>query len=177
MKAKNGISLIVLVITIVVIIILAAAVILSLNNNNPINNSRVATISQTRDNLESAISMYLSNKFAKYSGDYDALQILSAQKVLNGTAEGNAITGETAVITLPTTTAGNTLTVDGTVYYKLNVNATKEKVEIDLTKEQGVTWYVAPYSGKVFAKFDTIPSYLKNSDGTVVDTVKNFVTQ
>ena len=60
MKNKQGISLIVLIVTIIVIIILAAAVILTLNNNNPIDSSRVANLTDSRANINSAISLYAS---------------------------------------------------------------------------------------------------------------------
>lgn len=65
MKAKNGISLIVLVITIVVIIILAAAVILSLGENNPINDSKVASLLNNKDNVQSAMVNAISARLAK----------------------------------------------------------------------------------------------------------------
>lgn len=65
MKAKNGISLIVLVITIVVIIILAAAVILSLGDNNPINDSKVAGLLNNKDNVQSAMLNAISSRLAK----------------------------------------------------------------------------------------------------------------
>ena len=173
MKAKNGISLIVLVITIVVIIILAAAVILSLNNNNPINNSRVASLSQTRDNLESAVSMYLSNRFSRTMGEYDALTILSNGG--NGIAINTTTYGTdwTAVITYAATAP---LVVDGVNFYEINTANAKTALEIDITKEAG-TWYLAPSTGKVYVKYGTtIPSYLM--DGTKVNaSVASFVTQ
>ena len=74
MKAKKGISLIVLVITIIVIIILAAAVLLTLNNNNPINNSKQATFDSDVAEVKSAINMYISNFMAKnpnHDGPFD----------------------------------------------------------------------------------------------------------
>ena len=64
MRAKKGISLIVLVITIIVIIILAAAVLLSLNNNNPIQNAKQATMKNDASELKSAVALYISNYMA-----------------------------------------------------------------------------------------------------------------
>ena len=79
MRAKKGISLIVLVITIIVIIILAAAVLLSLNNNNPINNSKQATFDSDVDSVKSAINMYIANFMAKnptHDGPFDVTTTL-----------------------------------------------------------------------------------------------------
>lgn len=68
MKAKKGISLIVLVITIIVIIILAGAVILSLQNNNPINTASEATARSNKSELQSGIALYLANLEGTYNG-------------------------------------------------------------------------------------------------------------
>ena len=118
MKAKNGISLIVLVITIVVIIILAAAVILSLGDNNPINNSKVAQLTQTRDNIESAVQIYLSNEFTKCQGDYTAAQILgtSIEAVAPSTYTTTALVGSDSV------------TIGTTTYYAIDTGVAKEKL-------------------------------------------------
>ena len=65
MKAnKKGISLIVLVVTIIVIIILAAAVIMNLNNNNPVKSANAAKYMSDRDNVQSAITMYVSKLYS-----------------------------------------------------------------------------------------------------------------
>ena len=166
MKAKNGISLIVLVITIVVIIILAAAVILSLGNNNPINSSRIATLTQTRDNIESATTMYLSTAFTKTLGEYDAKQVLLAN---DGTA---AIEGLTAVVL---SGEGNEIEdVNGVTYYKIDTGAAKTTLEVDLTKETAGTWYLAPATGRALVAFESIPSYLMDGDN-LNSSVADFV--
>ena len=59
MKAKKGISLIVLVITIIVIIILAAAVILSLTKNNPMDSARTATYENDMSEVRAAVALYI----------------------------------------------------------------------------------------------------------------------
>ena len=64
MKAKKGISLIVLVITIIVIIILAAAVLLSINNNNPVANARNAVDESDTQEVQSAVTLYLGTVMA-----------------------------------------------------------------------------------------------------------------
>ncbi len=74
MKAKKGISLIVLVITIIVIIILAAAVLLSLSKNNPMDNARTATYENDKAEVRSAVALYISNFVAKdyyHNGPFD----------------------------------------------------------------------------------------------------------
>ena len=65
MKAKKGISLIVLVITIIVIIILAAAVLLSLSKNNPMDSARVATYQNDMAEVRAAVALYISNFVGK----------------------------------------------------------------------------------------------------------------
>ncbi len=70
MKAKHGISLIVLVITIIVIIILAGAVILSLSGNNPINSANKATLLSDRANIQAEVSSAVAAQFAATTGAY-----------------------------------------------------------------------------------------------------------
>lgn len=136
MKAKNGISLIVLVITIVVIIILAAAVILSLGNNNPINSSRVAKLTQSKDNIESAMSIYISSKFVDtaVAGDTTSAAIVTAtDAVCSGSTPKK--------LTLKDGTEVNT------------AYAITKWSELDITEPTGEVWYYAPNTGKVYVMF------------------------
>ena len=73
MKAKKGISLIVLVITIIVIIILAGAVILSLQKNNLIDQATQAKYVSDKDSIQSEVTLALSSIMAKnqQAGDID----------------------------------------------------------------------------------------------------------
>lgn len=169
MKAKNGISLIVLVITIVVIIILAAAVILSLGDNNPINNSKVAQLTQTRDNIESAVQIYLSNEFTKCQGDYSAEQIIKGDVVSGGTYTANAIVTSDAV------------TVDSVEYFLLDAAAAKSVLGVDLKTNsldtEAQAWYVNPKTGKAFVVFKSMPgyAYANGKDGDLNASVAGFV--
>lgn len=177
MKAKNGISLIVLVITIVVIIILAAAVILSLGSNNPINSSRMASIAQTRDNLESAVSMYVSTAMTKTLGEYDATAILLNDK--DGIGEGTdkiwtVADGATDTKVVISTAEADKLEFNGATYYKINTTNAKTTLEIDLTKDTNGTWYFSPKTGKALVKYATIPTYLMDGDN-VNSSVSDFV--
>lgn len=136
MKAKNGISLIVLVITIVVIIILAAAVILSLGDNNPINSSRVAKLTQSKDNIESAMSIYVSSKF------------------VDSAVAGN--TTSTAIVTAKDAVCANSTTKKLTLKDGTNVEkayAITNWSALDMTTPAGETWYYAPNTGKVYVMF------------------------
>lgn len=165
MKAKNGISLIVLVITIVVIIILAAAVILSLGNNNPINSSKVATLTQARDNIESAVQIYLSNEFTKCQGDYTSEQILKGQSaVAPSTYTSTALVGSTA------------LTGD---FYPIEVSVAKTLLGVDVPTN-GQTWYLNVKSGKTMVKITGHPAYIYeegNSANGIASTLSGFVTE
>lgn len=171
MKAKNGISLIVLVITIVVIIILAAAVILSLGDNNPINNSKVAQLTQTRDNLESAVQIYLSNEFTKCQGDYTADQII---KGVTTAVAPSTYTSTPIVDTSKEITVGGDTSVK---YYQLKPADAKTALGIDIPTA-GQTWYLATSTGKVAVQFATLPAYAKvsSTDATIIDSLKGFVT-
>ena len=158
MKAKNGISLIVLVITIVVIIILAAAVILSLGQNNPINTSRIASLTQTRDNLESAISIHLSNEFAKCQGAYASDEILTG--VTNEAEGAYNVTG----------VVGERLgTTD--YYAVLTDSDTKETLGVELKDDSAEVWYINIKTGKAQVKIKDA-GYL-HEDG---DTAKALVS-
>lgn len=63
MKAKKGISLIVLVITIIVIIILAGAVIFSLSDKNPADQASLATFLQTKSDLSHKAQLERANLY------------------------------------------------------------------------------------------------------------------
>lgn len=107
MKAKKGISLIVLVITIIVIIILAAAVLLTLNNNNPIENSKTATFNNDSAEVKSAMALYISNFMAKdytHDGPFEMkenvanIKIVASydstnKKATNSTADAEVVYG------------------------------------------------------------------------------------
>ena len=67
MKAKKGISLIVLVITIIVIIILAGAVIFTLAGNNPTEKANYATFLDARSQLQDKVTMTYATNFETLS--------------------------------------------------------------------------------------------------------------
>ena len=139
MKAKYGISLIVLVITIVVIIILAAAVILSLGSNNPINSSRVAKLTQSKDNIESAMSIYISSKFVNtaVAGETNSEAIITSADGENSVCHGST---------------GKELTLgDGTKVSR--AFAITKWTTLEITEPAGETWYYAPNTGKVYVMF------------------------
>ena len=167
MKAKNGISLIVLVITIVVIIILAAAVILSLGQNNPINTSKVASLTQTRDNLESAVQIYLSNEFTKCQGDYTAKQIIEGQSAV-------------APSTYTSTALVKDAKLGSTDFAQIDEGAAKTLLGIDVPVT-GQTWYLNPNTGKVMVKFPTdAPAYIYedgNTSACIAASLAGFVTK
>ncbi len=87
MRAKKGISLIVLVITIIVIMILAGAVILNLSKNNPIESSKKAKFQSDIDTFKSDLSLYELNQMSKTDGSYDP-------KLLNSDKSGTSENGE-----------------------------------------------------------------------------------
>ena len=89
MKAKKGISLIVLVITIVVIIILAAAVMLSINDNNPFDRAREAVDENDKDETQSAINLLLGN----------IMSDIHESVTISGTSESDVLVFEAPVVT------------------------------------------------------------------------------
>lgn len=163
MKAKNGISLIVLVITIVVIIILAAAVILSLGNNNPINSSKVAKLTQSKDNIESAMSIFIYSQWAKTAAeaDTDAATLVTTTSTSITSpicSTSNAFTDSTETASGVKTGVAYAITDEG--WAALNVSKPTE----------GEAWYYAPATGKVYVKMTAVPDYASDND-----TVKGFV--
>ncbi len=157
MKAKNGISLIVLVITIVVIIILAAAVILSLGSNNPINSSRVAKLTQSKDNIESAMSIYVSSKFVDtaVAGSTDTAAIVTAADAVCAGSEAKTLTLK-----------------DGTEVKTAYVIKNWDK--LDMTAPAGESWYYAPNTGKVYVIFGTTSSVSGEAPNWSNDTTNAF---
>ena len=174
MKAKKGISLIVLVITIIVIIILAGAVILNLTQNNPINSAKVAKIVQERESLESSISLYLSRVIASTSGDYTVAQILEG-KAIKRPANSETSTPATyydALVTTSTETVGTT-TVNGFISNPSSV------IDLNPSTASG-TWYVDTATGKCYlvVSASDIPSWIEVEDGTteiINKTLAEFV--
>lgn len=159
---KKGISLIVLVITIVVIIILAAAVILALGQNNPIASARIATVTQTKDSIESGVLMYASGIKTKTLGE------LSTKAILIEDENYKISDGSTA-----------TITIDGTekTLYKIDASKAKEKLKIDVKQETTNAWYIDE-NGKTYLIYTTeesIPSYLKEN-GAIVSSLSDFLT-
>lgn len=157
MKAKNGISLIVLVITIVVIIILAAAVIFSLGNNNPINSSRVAKLTQSKDNIESAMSIYVSSKFVDtaVSADTSSAAIVTAADAVCAGSEAKTLTLK-----------------DGTEVKTAYVIKNWDK--LDMTVPAGESWYYAPNTGKVYVIFATATATTGEAPSWANDTTNAF---
>jgi len=159
---KKGISLITLVITIVVVIILAAAVIIALGQNNPVQNARVATVSQTKDAIEAGVLMYASNVKANTLGE------LSTAQILIGDESYKIVDGSTATITVD----GNEKTL-----YKISTSKAKEKLSVEMKEEENGAWYINS-NGRVYLIYNneaSIPSYLKEN-GEIVTSISSFVT-
>lgn len=149
MKAKNGISLIVLVITIVVIIILAAAVILSLGDNNPINDSKVANLSSTQDSIQSAMVNAIGSRLAKNATvTSDTYTLLTSGTAILETAE------QTSATLLATST-----TIEG-----LYAIASTGWDELNVKQPANGTWYYSVKTGKVYVDYPTDPPYAADSD-------------
>lgn len=175
MKAKKGISLIVLVITIIVIIILAGAVILNLTQNNPMDSARIAKVTQERESLESAILLYSQKVMANTQGEYSSKQILvgDAVKTAAGPSGTPAATYYDAIVDDTTT-----LIPDSEVYPFV----TNAKNFIDITPSTGYgtgKWGVEVASGKcwlVFATTNDLPDWMKTGDAYKTNsTLMSFV--
>lgn len=159
---KKGISLITLIITIVVVIILAAAIILTIGNNNPIQNARVATVTQTKDSIESGILMYVSSVKSKMLGE------LSTETILIDDTSYQITNADTKYIVKD----GAPLEVHG-----INSAKAKEKLNVEIKSESGGNWYI-DNKGKVYLIYDNasdIPAKLKDGE-SVAQTIQNFVT-
>ncbi len=163
MKAKKGISLIVLVITIIVIIILAGAVILNLTQNNPMDSARIAKVTQERESLESAILLYSQKVMANTQGEYSSKQILTGEAIKTAAGPGGipAATYYGAVVDDTTTL------VTGLEVYPFVTDA---KTLIDIAPSTGYgagKWGVEVGSGKCWLVFDTIndlPDWMKTGN-------------
>ena len=155
MKKKEGISLIVLVITIIVIIILAAAVILTLTDNNPINNAKVAQLAQSKDSLESAVSLYLAQNIAATQGAYDNTAIILGSQ--SDVASKSIVVKDASV---PAKYSQVNISGIGNVY---EIDATKLKAETDLVLPSAIStnakWCVEPASAKIYLVFNAVTSY------------------
>lgn len=169
MKNKQGISLIVLIVTIIVIIILAAAVILTLNNNNPIDSSRVAQLSENRNSINSALTLYLGKVMAQTQGQYDAGQIITGKD-----SDGNSITTLAQSVLVTSDAPISTTSTTSTTYYKLNSDSGKNTtLDVAIPSITSASWYVNTTDATVYLVYennDKAPSWIKNDT-----TAKTFV--
>lgn len=187
-NSKKGISLIVLVITIIVIIIIAAAVILGLTKSNPINNSKIASMTNTRDSIYSTVNMYVSQMTAKTQGVFDAKDIMTGLQGMNkvGTNKGEAgyntedpILGAGVPSSLMVTvTGGAKYDENKKINYpkttKCTVNGEEKSLyQIDRAKYDAIfpdaklpspatadsTWYIDPTNCKIYLIFTANGNY------------------
>ncbi len=161
---KYGISLITLVITIVVVIILAAAVLLSLSKNNPIDNARIANLTQSKDSIESGILAYTSKIKAKTLAGLETKDIVLDISEKQGDS----------YISCKTTIDGEQINL-----YKIDESAFKNNIdELPRTPNKDSTWYVGE-NGRVYLLFesiDKVPNWMKNSENVIDNaTLNQFV--
>ena len=175
---KQGISLIVLVITIVVIIIIAAAVILGLTKSNPINNSKISQLVQSRDNIKSSITMYLSKVASNTQGSFTNIQMLTGLLgvpdnedpiIKQGAEKYKIVYGKNST---PSYNVGTKIMYTQRTEVKLENGGTKFLYQIDTTAYKTQTenvldsamfadaaWYVDPDDTQVYLIFNNKGSY------------------
>ena len=174
MKNKQGISLIVLIVTIIVIIILAAAVILTLNNNNPIDSSRIAQLTDSRANINSAISLFYGKVTASTQGDYDAKTIFTA----NYPKEGDIIKEDRLTDDEKKAIAGDQLGTSN--YYQFNTSNLTDVTNVSLPAITNATWYLDITTGTAYLGYTSkanVPSwmYTDGAKTTMDSTLDQFV--
>ena len=164
---KKGISLITLIITIVVIIILSAVTILSITSNNPVNSSKVASLSQTMDSIQTAIKSYLGKIRADTLGKYTTSQILLGSKA--------------ATLEYKITTNAQTLYIEEEgikkKVYELDIETLKEKVELEITEQYADFNWCVDDKGNVYIVYETIaeiPDYIKENN-EISEMVSSYV--
>ncbi len=140
---KNGISLIVLIITIIIIIILAGAVILNLSNNNPIDNAKIANLTQHKESLDSAMTLYLSKQTTKTLGEY------SASDIINGKSPDMPKLIDTE----------DGISINGVSVYLVKEDVIAQELNISLENKENSKWYIDPLTGKFYLVYDNKESY------------------
>ena len=177
-QEKQGISLIVLVITIIVIIIIAAAVILGLTKSNPINNSKISQLVQSRDNIKSSITMYLSKVASNTQGSFTNIQILTGLLgvpdkedpiIRQGAEKYKLVYGKNSTPSYNTQTkimytqrTEVKLENGGTKFlYQIDPVAYKTQTEnaLDSAMFADAAWYVDPEDTQVYLIFNNKGSY------------------
>ena len=177
-KANQGVSLIVLVITIIVIIIIAAAIILGLTKSNPINNSKISQLVQSRDNIKSSITMYLSKVAANTQGSFTNIQMLTGLLgvpdnedpiIRQGAEKYKMVYGKNST---PSYNTGTKIMYTQRTEVKLENGSTKYLYQIDPVAYKTQTenaldsamfadaaWYVDPDDTQVYLIFNNKGSY------------------
>lgn len=180
-NSKKGISLIVLVITIIVIIIIAAAVILGLTKSNPINNSKIASMTNNRDSIYSTVNMYVSQMTAKTQGNFSLQDIMTGLKGMGIQTEDPILKAGVPDSLMVTTIddGGAKYKADKTINYplttKCSVNGVSELplYQIDRNKYNTLfkdanlpspatadsSWYIDPSNGKIYLIFTADGKY------------------
>lgn len=186
-KKNKGISLIVLVITIIVVIILAAAVILSLGENNPINDSKIASIVQTKDTMESSVHLYLSKGMTQTQGIFSNLQLMtgleglptSEEPVLKqGAVEYKFVVGNNSKPAIgaqsefiPEKIGTKIENGEEKWLYEIDPVVFKEKVAKQYQiQTSDSSWYIDPISSKIYLIFNkdsSYPQWMIGKDGRV----------
>lgn len=182
-NSKKGISLIVLVITIIVIIIIAAAVILGLTKSNPINNSKIASMTNNRDSIYSTVSMYVSQITAKTQGNFSLAEIITGLEGMTassaagdtedpilkaGVASSRITVGQSKYasdksVVEPTKT--NCAVENGTVpkeLYKIDRDAYNllfSDAQLASPATADSSWYIDPANGKIYLIFESEGKY------------------
>ncbi len=149
---KKGISLIVLIITIIVIIILAGTIIFNLSNNNPIDSAKIASVLQTKDNVESTLQVHVTSIIANTLGKYSLEDIITGK-----TNELEAIVD-----------VNDKIILNGSVLYRIDIDKIKNNTGINIPKtsnNEKIKWYVEITSGKFYLVYDST-DYYENWLGT-----------
>ena len=173
-KKLKGISLITLVITIVVVIILAAAVLLSLSKNNPIDNARIANLTQSKDSIESGILAYTSKIKAKTLAEFETEDIILGN---NEKIENNRIIEKESDNYKSVNIGTNTEII---TLYKIDKAKYEENIDnLPRTPNTESSWYIDK-EGKVYLAFesiDKVPNWMKSKDEKIDNaTLNTFVT-
>lgn len=165
---KRGISLITLIITVIVMLILAAVVILALGKNTPINQAKVANITEVDNMLSASVNNYVSKIRKETLGEY------TVEKILFGTVSKTEEYKLVDEVVCAVEEDG-----EPKVLHRLDKVKVKEKLDIELKEvSDKAGWYVDKI-GKTYLVFETKEDVLKflidEENGEILKNVSSFV--
>lgn len=134
-KKKNVVKNVVIIILAVIVLLLGSYLFLLKMNVSGIDGK--STFVKDTLSLQNKVSYYIGGMFSDTFGIYTKEELL-----LGKTKDGKEITDNENHAITPLVSAEGKIEKNGTVSYPLNEENAKKILNINIPKEEGITWYI-----------------------------------